>query len=184
LVYCSSEITMRHEIRYFAVLVILLVGFSVAAVAAEGDGQGSGQGDGKNQGSGKGKKNRLDGKVSSDTGAEDSVLRKGNWKKGRIYFRMVCTECHVREAGNKIAPMEKTKAEWIAYFDRNIHGPQDGPTKYTASYFVSREFRESIKNTNRAAKKLLKIPADQLLADVRAFLVHTAKDSDQPTSCE
>lgn len=109
---------------------------------------------------------------------------KGNWKKGRIYYQMVCSECHLNEAGGKIPPAEKTKAEWLDYFDKNIHGPQDEPTKYTASYFVSTEYRESIKDTNRAAKKMLKIPEDQLLDDVKAFVVHTAKDSDQPSRCE
>lgn len=109
---------------------------------------------------------------------------KGNWKKGRIYYRMVCTDCHVNQAGGKISPAEKTKAEWADYFEKNIHGPQDAPAKYAASYFVSREYRESIKDTNRAAKKLLKIPDEQLLEDVKAFLNHTAKDSDQPSRCE
>ena len=108
----------------------------------------------------------------------------GNWKKGRIYYKMVCSECHLNEAGGKISPSEKTKAEWLDYFEKNIHGPQDAPTKYTASYFVSKEYRESIKDTNRAAKKMLKIPEDQLLEDVKAFVVHTAKDSDQPSRCE
>ena len=110
--------------------------------------------------------------------------RKGNWKQGRIYYRMVCSECHMNEAGGKISPAEKTKAEWLDYFERNIHGPQDAPTKYTASYFVSKDYRESIKDTNRAAKKMLKVPEEQLLEDVKAFLVHTAKDSDQPSRCE
>ena len=110
--------------------------------------------------------------------------RKGNWKQGRIYYRMVCSECHMNEAGGKISPAEKTQAEWLDYFDKNIHGPQDAPTKYTASYFVSKEYRASIKDTNRAAKKMLKVPEDQLLEDVKAFLVHTAKDSDQPSRCE
>ena len=115
-----------------------------------------------------------------------STLAKaeGNWKKGRIYYQMVCSECHLKDAGGKIAPAEKTKAEWVDYFEKNIHGPQGAPTKYTASYFVSEEYRESIKDTNRAAKKMLKIPADQLLDDVIAFVVHTAKDSDQPSRCE
>lgn len=108
----------------------------------------------------------------------------GNWKKGRIYYRMVCTECHVKEAGGAISPNERTKAEWAEYFNKNIHGPQDTPSKYTASYFVSREYRESIKDTNRAAKKMLKIPEWQLLEDVKAFLIHTARDSDQPASCK
>ena len=109
---------------------------------------------------------------------------EGNWKKGRIYYRMVCSDCHEREAGGKIAPNEKTKAEWIEYFKKNIHGPQDAPKKYTADYFVSTEYRESIKDSNRAANKMLKVPPEQLLADVQAFLVHTAKDSDQPSGCE
>ena len=109
---------------------------------------------------------------------------KGNWKKGRIYYRMVCTDCHVNQAGGKISPAEKTKAEWADYFEKNIHGPQDAPAKYAASYFVSREYRESIKDTNRAAAKMLKIPDEQLLEDVKAFLIHTAKDSDQPSRCE
>jgi len=109
---------------------------------------------------------------------------EGNWKNGRIYYRMVCTECHVKETGGKIAPNEKTIAEWKEYFKKNIHGPQDGPHKYTVDYFVSEEFRESIKDTNRAAKKFLKVPQEQLLADVEAFVIHTAKDSDQPSGCE
>jgi hypothetical protein len=113
-----------------------------------------------------------------------NAAKKGNWKKGRIYFKMVCSDCHAREAGGKISPAEKTKAEWLDYFDKNIHGPQEGTHKYTASYFVSKEYRESIKNTNRAAKKMLKVPEDQLLEDVKAYLLHTAKDSDQPTTCE
>jgi cytochrome c5 len=108
----------------------------------------------------------------------------GNWKNGRIYYRMVCTDCHVKQAGGKISPAEKTKAEWLDYFEKNLHGSQDAPAKYAATYFISQEYRESIKNTNRAAAKMLNIPDDQLLADVKAFLVHTAKDSDQPARCE
>ena len=110
--------------------------------------------------------------------------KKGNWKKGRIYYRMVCTECHEEQAGRKISPAERTKAEWADYFEKNIHGPQDATAKYAASYFVSREYRESIKDTNRAAKKMLNIPDDKLLEDVKTFLNHTAKDSDQPSRCE
>ena len=109
---------------------------------------------------------------------------KGNWKKGRIYYRMVCTECHIEQAGGVISPAEKTKAEWADYFEKNLHGPQDAAAKYAASYFVSREFRESIKDSNRAAKKMLKIPDDKLLEDVKEFLQHTAKDSDMPSRCE
>ncbi len=133
---------MKHNISFFTVFIIALLGFSSLAEA------------------------------------------KGNWKKGRIYYRMVCTECHIEQAGGAISPAEKTKAEWRDYFERNLHGPQDASAKYAASYFVSREYRESIKDTNRAAKKMLKIPEDKLLEDVKAFVDHTAKDSDQPSRCE
>lgn len=105
----------------------------------------------------------------------------GNWKNGRIYYRMVCTECHAQQERGKISPNEKTKAEWADYFEKNRHSSKDS---YAASYFVSREFRESIKATNRAAEKMLKVPDEQLLEDVKAFLIHTAKDSDQPSRCE
>ena len=33
---------------------------------------------------------------------------QGNWKKGRIYYRMVCTQCHIENAGGAISPSEKT----------------------------------------------------------------------------
>jgi len=133
---------MKHNIRFFIVFIIALLGFTSLAEA------------------------------------------KGSWKKGRIYYRMVCTECHIEQAGGAISPAEKTKAEWQNYFEKNLHGPQDASAKYAASYFVSREYRESIKDTNRAAKKMLKIPEDKLLEDVKAFVDHTAKDSDQPSRCE
>ena len=109
---------------------------------------------------------------------------KGNWKNGRIYYRMVCTSCHAEQESGKISPAEKTRAEWADYFEKNIHGPQDASPKYAVSYFVSYEYRESIKDTNRAASKMLRVPEEQLLEDVKAFLNHTAKDSDQPSRCE
>lgn len=33
----------------------------------------------------------------------------GNWKKGRIYYRMVCTDCHNDHAGGAISPRPKPK---------------------------------------------------------------------------
>ena len=109
---------------------------------------------------------------------------KSNWKKGRIYYRMVCTSCHAEQERGKISPAEYTKAEWADYFEKNVHGPQDGSPQSAVNYFFSSEYRESIKDTNRAAKKMLKVPEQQLLEDVKAFVVHGAKDSDQPSRCE
>ena len=55
--------------------------------------------------------------------------------------------------------------------------------KDKVSYYVSKEYRESIKGSNRAAAKFIKMPAASLFADVRAFVIHGAKDSDNPARC-
>jgi len=109
---------------------------------------------------------------------------KGNWKKGRIYYKMVCSECHQDMTGERYSPADKTKAEWAEYFTQNIHAPGNSTVNNTVDYYVSKEYRGSIRDSNRAAAKLYKIPADQLLEDVKAFTIHTAKDSDQPSRCE
>lgn len=103
----------------------------------------------------------------------------GNWKIGRIYYRMVCTACHSDHAGGAIAPSTKTKAEWAAYIDADSHAKG----KDKVSYYVSKEYRESIKDSNKAAAKFIKKPDAELLADVKAFVVHGAKDSDTPARC-
>jgi len=102
----------------------------------------------------------------------------GDWKRGRIYYRMVCTACHQAKADMKISPMERTIAEWQAFFDADKHGSK------TVSHFTSLEYRESIKADNRAAEKLIDVPADELFGDVRAWLVRGAKDSDTPARCQ
>ncbi|MCP4126907.1 MAG: hypothetical protein GY753_07585 [Gammaproteobacteria bacterium] len=107
---------------------------------------------------------------------------KANWKRGRVYFRMVCTSCHVETTGTAISPNGRTIAEWSAYMDANKHDAS-GKTKPEVSYYTSKEYRESIKESNKAAKKFLKMPDAALFADVRAFVVHGAKDSDTPASC-
>src|SRR5512139_1886774 len=33
-----------------------------------------------------------------------------DWKRGRIYYRSVCTACHANQAGGSIAPSTMTKA--------------------------------------------------------------------------
>jgi len=109
---------------------------------------------------------------------------KGNWKKGRIYYKMVCSECHFDMTGNKFSPADKTKAEWADYFAQNQHATANDKVDHMLDYYVSTDYRESIKDSNRAAAKMLKVPADKLLIDVQAFTVQTAKDSDQPSRCE
>lgn len=103
----------------------------------------------------------------------------GNWKRGRIYYRMVCTACHVDQAGGSIAPSTMTIAEWTAYIDADKHAKG----KDKVSYYTSQEYRGKIKDSNKAAASLLKVPDDELLSDVKAFVLHGAKDSDTPARC-
>lgn len=104
---------------------------------------------------------------------------EGNWKRGHVYFRMVCTECHVEQPSGKIGPNIKKRAEWSAYLEADKHAKGSDSLKY----YVSRAYRDSIKETNRAAAKYLEIPDDELYADVKAFVIRGAKDGDAPTGC-
>ena len=104
---------------------------------------------------------------------------EGNWKRGHVYFRMVCTECHAEQPSGKIGPNVKKRAEWSAYLEADRHANGSDSLKY----YVSHAYRDSIKETNRAAAKYLDIPDDELYADVRAFVMRGAKDGDAPTGC-
>lgn len=103
----------------------------------------------------------------------------GDWKKGRIYYRMVCTACHKDDAGGTISPATRTKAEWSAYIETDSHAKG----KDKVSYYASKGYRESIKATNRAAAKFIDDPEADLMADLKAFVIHGAKDSDTPARC-
>jgi len=102
-----------------------------------------------------------------------------DWKRGRVYFRSVCTSCHVASPVGSISPSTKTKAEWTAYLltDKHANG------KDTVSKYVSKDYRASIKATNKAAAKFADAPDKELLEDIRAFLLKGAKDGDAPASC-
>ena len=104
---------------------------------------------------------------------------EGDWKRGRVYYRMVCTACHVEKAGASIAPSTKTKAEWAAYMTADKHAKG----KDSVKYYVSKKYRDSIKATNKAAEKYADVPEAELLEDVKAFVNHGAKDSDNPAGC-
>ena len=107
----------------------------------------------------------------------------GNWKRGRIYYRMVCSTCHVSERGEAISPADKKIAEWKKYMTADQHVTNDKANP-KVSYYASKDYRESIKDTNKAAAKFLKLPEEELFDDIRAFVVHTAKDSDNPARCK
>lgn len=86
------------------------------------------------------------------------AAQKGSENKGRYYFRQTCKECHTKGAnGGEITPLNKTMAQWRAYFAKGTH--------------------------NHGTEPLAKyLPADQLL-DASAFLINHAADSPQPETC-
>jgi hypothetical protein len=102
-----------------------------------------------------------------------------NWKVGRIYYRSVCTTCHLVTPLGGINPSSKTKAEWTAYLQANKHAKG----KDTVSQYFSKAYRDSIKADNKAAEKFANTPEKELTEDVKAFLLKGAKDGDAPATC-
>jgi cytochrome c5 len=103
----------------------------------------------------------------------------GEWKRGRVYFQRVCTECHTAKAGGAIAPNTRTIADWTAYLNADKHAKG----KESLKKYVSKEYRAGIKASNKAAEKYADIPDAQLFEDVKAFMLKGAKDGDSPASC-
>jgi cytochrome c5 len=102
-----------------------------------------------------------------------------DWKRGRIYYRGVCTTCHIASPIGSINPSTKTKAEWTAYLQANKHAKG----KDTVSQYYSKAYRASIKSGNKAAEKFADTPDQELADDVKAFLIKGAKDGEAPASC-
>ncbi len=102
-----------------------------------------------------------------------------DWKRGRIYYRGVCTTCHIASPIGSINPSTKTKAEWTAYLQANKHAKG----KDTVSQYYSKAYRASIKSGNKAAEKFADTPDQELADDVKAFLIKGAKDGDAPATC-
>jgi hypothetical protein len=103
----------------------------------------------------------------------------GDWKRGRVYFQNVCTECHKTKTGAPIPPNGRTIAEWTAYLNADKHAKGTD----TVKKYVSKEYRASVKASNKAAAKYADIPEEQLFNDVKAFMLKGAKDGDSPASC-
>ena len=102
-----------------------------------------------------------------------------DWKRGRVYYRSVCTSCHAVTPIGTINPSSKTKAEWASYLKADKHAKG----KDTVKQYVSKAYRASIKSGNKAAEKFADTPDQELLDDVAAFLTKGAKDGDAPATC-
>ena len=102
-----------------------------------------------------------------------------DWKRGRVYYRQVCTSCHMAQVNKQFGPNEKTKADWTAYLSADKHAKG----KDSIKQYYSKQYRASIKATNKAAEKFADVPDQELADDVKAFLIRSAKDGDAPASC-
>ncbi|MBU0752835.1 MAG: hypothetical protein KJ787_00385 [Gammaproteobacteria bacterium] len=113
------------------------------------------------------------------TASEVALAYDADWKRGRVYFRQVCTSCHMAQVNKQFSPNEKKKAEWAAYLDADKHNKG----KDTVKQYFSKQYRASIKATNKAAEKFADTPDQELIDDVKAFIIRGAKDGDSPASC-
>lgn len=102
-----------------------------------------------------------------------------DWKRGRVYYRSVCTACHAAQAGGSIAPSTMTKAQWTAYLQADKHAKG----KDSLQQYVGKSYRASIRAQNKAAEKFADVPDDELAEDLKAFVIKGAKDGDAPASC-
>jgi len=102
-----------------------------------------------------------------------------DWKRGRVYYRSVCTSCHTSAPVGAINPSTKTKSDWTAYLLTDKHAKG----KDSVSKYVSKAYRASIKASNKAAEKFADTPDKELMDDIKAFLIKGAKDGDAPASC-
>ncbi len=111
--------------------------------------------------------------------AASAFAYDADWKRGRVYYRSVCTSCHVASPIGSINPSTKTKAEWATYLKADKHAKG----KDTVKQYVSKAYRNSIKAGNKAAEKFANVPDQELLDDIGAFLNKGAKDGDSPATC-
>lgn len=102
-----------------------------------------------------------------------------DWKRGRIYYRAICSSCHTTTPNGVIQPNGRTKAEWVAYLKADKHDKG----KEAVSKYFSKPYLDSIKASNKAADRFSSVPSDQLLQDVQLFLQRSAKDGEAPASC-
>ena len=102
-----------------------------------------------------------------------------DWKRGRVYYRSVCTSCHATLPSGTINPSSKPKAEWVTYLTADKHNKG----KETVKQYMSKNYRNSIKAGNKAAEKFIDVPEQELFEDLKAFLIKGAKDGDAPASC-
>ncbi len=85
-----------------------------------------------------------------------------NPNHGKTLFRSTCKSCHMKDAGAKdLTPLSKTQAQWTRAFK--------APVMQTMLKRVETKTGKPLSTTD--------------VADIQAFLVAHAVDSDQPETC-
>jgi mono/diheme cytochrome c family protein len=102
-----------------------------------------------------------------------------DWKRGRLYYRSVCTACHTASPIGAVSPSTKSKADWTAYMVTDKHAKG----KEAVSKYVGKAYRDSIKDSNKTAAKFADTPDKELIEDIKSFLLKGAKDGEAPASC-
>jgi len=72
-----------------------------------------------------------------------------------------------------------TKAQWGSYLQADKHAKG----KDSMKQYVSKTYRASIKTQNKAAEKFIDVPDEEMLEDIKAFVIKGAKDGEAPASC-
>jgi mono/diheme cytochrome c family protein len=86
---------------------------------------------------------------------------KANPNRGKSLYKANCKACHTQGGGAKaLTPLSKTQAQWLRFFKTGA--------------------ASCLKKVEAKTGKAL---APQDLADMQAFLVAHAADSDQPETC-
>ncbi len=104
---------------------------------------------------------------------------EGDWKRGQVYYRMVCTDCHKSKPCGAIGPNTRTRAEWAAYLQADKHAKGAD----SVSFYLGKSYRAGIAASNKAAAKFADVPEQELHEDLKAFVTRSAKDGDAPSGC-
>lgn len=112
-------------------------------------------------------------------GLSAAVAADADWKRGRVYYRGICTPCHLTVKPEGIPPNAYTMAEWKDYLAADKHNKG----KDTVKQYVGAAYRAEIKGGNKVAEKFAAAPEADLFEDVKAFVVNGAKDGDAPATC-
>lgn len=112
-----------------------------------------------------------------------NVSAEVNWRRGSLYFKQVCNACHEKVLGTSIAPDSYTQSEWHAYMKADSHSKLTNSNDRVSNY-TNREYRDLMEPSIQSLVLFFDQKGSDILLDIEAHLVHHAKDSDMPSSCQ